>query len=68
MTEQEQQLLTVLRENADAAEFRLVIERRDGAWDIALSGRETVGAKEGSARGVGATFDAAWDDMSPLWA
>jgi hypothetical protein len=71
ITSQEHQMIDILRENSDTTEFRLVIERRDGAWDIVISARGLVGlrsSKEVSARGVGETFDAAWDGMNPLWA
>ena len=77
LTDQERQMIEIIRENADTTEFRLLIERRDGAWDITMSARGLAGLSpfrpsrpkgEGSARGVGATFDEAWDNMNPLWA
>jgi hypothetical protein len=70
ITPQENQMIDILRGSTDTTEFRLVIERRDGAWDIDMSARGMVGlpsSKECGARGVGATFDAAWDNMNPLW-
>jgi len=44
--------------------YQVIIERRDGAWDISM---KELGTTRG-ARGTGATFDAAWDNMDPLWA
>jgi hypothetical protein len=64
ITQQEQQMLELLREWAGGDQYRLLIERQDGAWDITLS---EVG-KPHTARGTGATFGEAWDDMAPTWA
>jgi hypothetical protein len=52
----------ILREwNGDDA-FEIGIERNHGAWETSL---KQFGTKRG-ARGVGATFDIAWDNMGPL--
>jgi len=72
-TEQETQLIATLREaQGDPDEdFSLQIERRQGAWDIALSSvivGKTLKSKTHKARGTGATFNQAWDEMNPLWA
>ena len=73
-TEQETQLVATLREaqgGAAGEDFSLLIERRQGAWDIALSSAivgKTLKAKTHKARGTGATFNQAWDEMKPLWA
>jgi hypothetical protein len=66
MTDQERQMLEMLREWNDLGEnHRLVIERRDGAWELELTGphpkRDTA-----KARGVGRTLSQAWDEMAPL--
>jgi hypothetical protein len=61
---QESQLIQILREWDGKDAYQMIIERRDSAWDISL--RE-FGTNRG-ARGTGATFDAAWDNMAPLWA
>jgi hypothetical protein len=65
VTEQERQMIEILREWAGEDEYRLSIERQGGAWDITLSGT-IKGKRRGRARGTGATFDRAWDSMSPL--
>ena len=64
LSEQEAQLIEILREwnGEDAYEMR--IAQQDGAWEISL---KKLGTAHG-ARGTGATFDAAWDNMDPLWA
>jgi hypothetical protein len=73
-TEQETQLIATLREaqvGAASEDFSLLIERRQGAWDIALSSvivEKSLKAKTHKARGTGATFSQAWDEMGPLWA
>ena len=61
-TEQETQLIATLREAQGGAgeDFSLLIERRLGAWDIALSSvivGNTLKAKTRKARGIGATFN-----------
>jgi hypothetical protein len=61
VNEQERQLLEILREWA-ADEYRLEIERVDGAWEIGLF----MGEKW--ARGFGNTFAEAWDDIAPSFA
>jgi len=64
MTEQESKLLRVLNEQEGAkTDFKLWIERVDGAWEIKLWSGDVKGS---GARGVGATFAKAWDDMSPV--
>jgi hypothetical protein len=66
-SEQERQLLGVLRDHdADAAsEFRLLVQKQDGAWDVTLS----VASHDelNTSRGTGSTFNNAWDNMAPLW-
>ena len=60
LTDAEWQLIEMLREQQeDSGHFLLVVEHRDGAWEFAMShgGR--------SIRGVGATFDRAWEDDGP---
>src|SRR5262245_31448769 len=65
LSEQEEELIKILRENSDADGFRLFIERQDGAWEIAMTvpllGRGgKVRLKKG--RGVGLTFEHALDN------
>ena len=63
--EQERQLLKILREwQGDDDDYRIEISYLLGAWEVKLSLPE----KGKWARGVGATFSKAWDDVSPSWA
>jgi len=62
LSEEETQLIEILREWDGDDAYQLIIERRDGAWDLSM---KELGR---GARGTGATFDAAWDNMDPLWA
>jgi len=64
LSEEETQLIEILRQWDGDDAYQLKIERRDSAWDI---GMRELGTNRG-ARGTGATFDAAWDNMDPLWA
>jgi len=66
MTEAERQLIETIREQIDDREFRILIERVAGAWEIVMS--VPPHNERNKARGVGGTFDAAWDGMNPLWA
>src|SRR5262249_46479196 len=67
-SEQERQLLEVLRDHdGDAAsDFRLLVQKQDGAWDVTLS--IAPHDQLNTSRGTGSTFDDAWDNMAPLWA
>jgi len=66
LSEQETQLIEILREWGGVVKdpYEMRIEQRDGAWEISL---QELGTSR-VARGVGATFDAAWDNMDPSWA
>lgn len=66
-SEQERQLLEVLRDrDGDAAsEFRLLVQKQDGAWDVSLS--IAPHDELNTSRGTGSTFNDAWDNMAPLW-
>ena len=66
ISSQEDQMIGVIRENNDTDEFHLLVERRDGAWDITLS--TAPHDQRHKTRGTGATFNDAWDNMAPLWA
>ena len=61
---QELQMLQMIREWSGKDYYRLVLERRDGAWEIELS----IPLEKKIARGVGNTFDEAWDNTMPTWA
>jgi hypothetical protein len=66
VTEQERQMLEVLREWNDLGEnYRLVIEHRDGAWELELTGSHPK-RDAAKARGFGRTLSQAWDEMAPL--
>jgi len=61
---EERLMIGMLRQCRDGkGDFRMVIELRDGAWEIKTS--VPPHDKEHSARGVGQTFDDAWNDMNP---
>jgi hypothetical protein len=63
LSKQEEQMIESLREWQDSSEeFSLLIEYRDGAWDITLSMTRTPGEPPKTTRGTGATFAAAWDN------
>jgi hypothetical protein len=71
LSEQESQLIEICREWHGTDAYRLTIERRDGAWNVSLKqlgGPPDDRGTRGASRGTGATFDAAWHDMVPLWA
>jgi hypothetical protein len=63
LTDAELQMVEVLRNvQREAATFRLIIERTDGAWEIRMMLSPQAG------RGVGRTFDDAWISIDPDWA
>jgi hypothetical protein len=65
-TTQEQLMLEMLREWSGRDDARMVIEFRDGAWDITMS--TAPHGVEHTARGTGTSFDEAWNNMDPTWA
>jgi hypothetical protein len=65
LTEQEEQLLLMLREWGGKDDYRIAIEFRDGAWQVALSGH--IYGQPKASRGVGESFGAAWDNVAPSW-
>jgi hypothetical protein len=62
---QESLLLGMMRDWSGKDDCRMTIEHRDGAWEITMS--TAPHGKDHAARGVGATFDQAWDNMNPTW-
>ena len=66
-SEQERQLLEVLRDHdGDAAsDFRLLVQKQNGAWDVSLS--IAPHDELNTSRGTGSTFNDVWDNMAPLW-
>jgi hypothetical protein len=67
-TEQERQMVEVVRDHrVDASsDFRLLVQRQDGAWDVTLS--IAPHDELNTSRGTGATFGDAWDNIELLWA
>jgi hypothetical protein len=67
-SEQERQLLEALRDHKgdSVSDFRLLVQKQDGAWDVTLS--IAPHDELNSSRGTGSTFNDAWDNMLPLWA
>jgi hypothetical protein len=56
MTSAESELLEILRQQQDRFDdFSLLIEHKDGAWDITLSDGDR------RTRGTGSTFAQAWE-------
>jgi hypothetical protein len=62
-SEQEKQMLEVLQEWQDHPNARLMIELRDGTWEIGMT--VTIDGQARSARGVGRSFNEAWHNMNP---
>jgi hypothetical protein len=66
LSEAEEDMILMIREWGGDDDCRLLLKRRDGAWRIALS--MSPHDVDHKARGTGATFDQAWDNMDPTWA
>jgi Arm DNA-binding domain len=64
VSEQERQLIEILRQWAGDAEYQIEIKRENGVWELKLS--EPRAGRW--ARGVGRTFAEAWDHIDPSWA
>jgi hypothetical protein len=65
ISEQEQQLLEIIREWSGSNDYRLLIEYRNGTFWVTLSQSPP---SERVATGCGADFNAAWDKITPPWA
>jgi hypothetical protein len=63
LTEQERQLIECLRKLKD--DYGITVTRENGAWEVAMTGGKVKG-REIKGRGVGQTFDAAWDNVTGL--
>ena len=61
----EEDMIMSIREWAGHDDYYLLIQHRGNAWDITLS--LAPHDPDHRARGTGATFDQAWDDMDPTW-
>ncbi len=61
LSEQEHQLIGMVRQKKTAGST-IEIEWEDGAWEIRISSGRKY------ARGIGKTFDLAWDNVAPSWA
>ena len=66
LTEQERLMLEMLREWSGKDDCCMLIEHRDGAWDITSS--IAPHDVNHTARGTGASFVEAWNNMNPTWA
>jgi hypothetical protein len=60
LSEQERQLIECLREQESTDEFGVTVKLGGGAWEVDMSAGQIKG------RGVGRTFDAAWDNVTGL--
>lgn len=63
LSDQEQQMLEVRHELPKHPHAQLVVELRDGGWEIAMT--ITINGKQHSAHGVGPSFSEAWHNMNP---
>jgi hypothetical protein len=63
LTDAERQFIEAMRQAS--TDFRVEIKREGGAWEVELSENPPNGK---IARGVGATFGAAWDNVEPWFA
>ena len=59
LTGEEWEMIEIIRENKDEDGFRLLIERRDGAWKIELKSPRVPNPE----RGAGTDFDQAWGSI-----
>jgi hypothetical protein len=59
LTDQEWEMIEIIRENRQEDGFRLLIERRDGAWEIELKSKRVPYP----GRGTGADFNDAWSNV-----
>jgi len=62
-TEQELQLIEMIRELEEGNEFQLTVARSLGAWNVTISVTPLL---EYPSRGVGVTFNEAWDNSAPV--
>jgi hypothetical protein len=63
VTDQEQQFLEIMRDmNKRLQDVQVVINRIQGVWDVTMKELGT----ERIARGTGATFDEAWNNVTPI--
>jgi hypothetical protein len=62
LTDEEWEMIEIIREtrNKETGGFRLLIELKDGAWEIELKS----GGVPYPARGVGADFNQAWSNVT----
>lgn len=56
-SDQEWQMIEIIRKNEGEAEFSLFLKRADGGWEIEMAAHRAKG------RGVGSTFAEAWDNI-----
>jgi hypothetical protein len=66
LSEPERQLIEIIREGGD---LRIVLMRTREIWDVKLSATlKTIdgGHKRSTVRGLGPTFDLAWEETEPI--
>jgi hypothetical protein len=59
LTDEEWEMIEIIRENRQEDGFRLLIERRDGAWVIELKSKRVPYP----GRGTGTDFNEAWSNV-----
>jgi len=62
LTEQERQLVECIRRLKDPEQLSIIIRREDGAWELSMSA--AANGNLAKSHGVGATFGAAWDNIT----
>jgi len=59
LTDEEWEMIEIIRENRQEDDFRLLIERKEGAWEIELRSKRVPYPE----RGTGADFNKAWSNV-----
>jgi hypothetical protein len=59
LTDEEWEMIETIRENKEDDGFRLLIERKDGIWEIGL-----IRSAKVSYRGAGVDFNEAWRNIT----
>ena len=59
LTDEEWEMIEIIRENRQEDGFRLMIERRDGAWELEIRSKRVPYPE----RGTGADFNEAWSNV-----
>ena len=59
LTDEEWEMIEIIQENRQEDGFRLLIARKDGAWEIELKSKRVPYPQ----RGTGADFNKAWSNV-----